>query len=275
LQDLGFIPKREKKMNALYLPVAVKNTGLSLNDILPKLGNAKIKLLYYSRVSTLYRQLGVGEFLMSNDPQLLFERLYGSACAFIHFLNHAEESEKATSLASPFFDAIACGFDDGARQLAALSPTSVNSHKEYEEEFFYVRLLMDYFYLDEDEANINAMLREYKILHNQNPDIHYPLVNALINKKQKEFDEALVDCLYQRESQYSHNDDPYSNNADEAAILAHLSVEVLAWLRLAEQQGLKTDSEYFLAPGSARVRKKTAFADPDGWRTLPSFSSFA
>ncbi|WMJ74182.1 hypothetical protein RCC89_13545 [Cytophagaceae bacterium ABcell3] len=60
--------------NFHYLPLAVKNTSISLEDILYELKNTnswEYKYIYFERISSLFRQMGIGEFLLTDDSTKL------------------------------------------------------------------------------------------------------------------------------------------------------------------------------------------------------------
>jgi len=126
-----------------FLPVAVKNSGVSLEELLPDALAEKPSLPAFELISKLYRQLAVGSFLMSGNPQDLAEHLFNSSRAFAHFCDVAPAGAKLTSRAEAFFDAVACRDDDGARRIAAGSPSTPDPSREYEEDFYKIRFAMD------------------------------------------------------------------------------------------------------------------------------------
>ncbi len=256
-----------------YLPLAIKNTGISLQEVLPELLRASSpKASHYTYVCKSYRQLGVGELLISNDPEPFYSRLYKSAQAFIHFLEIGEEAEKAASQAYPFFDAVACGAEDVAREIAHLCPDTINPRKEYEEDFLYYRILMAAFYLDAPDSEIQDMLDVFEFYHNQNPDERFKLCKALIDRDQESFDEALTACIHALLDGNEEQKKASRLNADEAATLAHVSPEVLSWLLLARKQGLKVAAEYQLAPSTAQMLHLAVYPPADSWKQIESFT---
>ncbi|WP_020405094.1 immunity 49 family protein [Hahella ganghwensis] len=259
-----------------YLPLAIKNTGMSLQEVLPELLRASSpKLSHYLFVCKSYRQLGVGELLISNDPEPFYSRLYKSAQAFVHFLKIGDNAEKATSQAYPFFDAVACGAEDVARKIALLCPDTINLRKEYEEDFLYYRILMKAFYLAAPDSEIQDLLDEFESYHDQNPDERFELCKALIDKDQESFDEALSACVQALLDSYGEQKKASRLNADEAATLSHVSPEVLAWLLLARKQGLTVAAEYQLAPSTAQKLHLAVYPPADSWKQIESFTELS
>ncbi|MDG9669606.1 immunity 49 family protein [Hahella sp. CR1] len=262
-------------MSSNYLPIAIKNTGMSLEDIVPHLPKEEPKLQYYTYTCTLFRRLAAGELLITDNPKPFYKQLCHSANAFIYFLERAPEEEQAVSLALPFFDAIACGYEEGARRIAELSTNKLNPRKEYEEEFLYTRILMEHFYLQTDPKKIEERLEEFSGYSDDNYDPHYALCQALLDKDQVAFDEALKECIQKRLDDIEKIDadsmDPHVSA--EAATTAHVSTEVLAWLILAERQGLTTSEEVSLAPSTARLLRLAELPQREEWKVVARYRS--
>ena len=258
-------------MSNLYVPLAIKNAGISLELLLPKLKGDVFTEAQYGKVSRLYRCIGIGELLCSNDQSLLFERLFRSANAYIHFLENAPSSEIATSKALAFYDAVACGFSDGAKKIAQLCPRSQNQAKEYEEEFLCSRVLMDFFFLGKTKEEVDDMMSEYESYHNDNADLCFPLLKSLLDEDNEAFCNALGDFVDAEKNML--NGDGIRGEPEEVTLLSKISIPLLAWLRFAEYQKFSLDDEYALAPGSARFKKSSTFGSEDSWKQIESFRS--
>jgi hypothetical protein len=258
-----------------YLPMAVKNVSLTLEDILTALKEApawRYEPLYFERISSLYRQLGIGEFLLSDDETSIHARLQLGVQAYIEFLQNAERSELAASKALPFFDAVCLGDQQAMATLSRLSPAARNSRKEYEEDFLYMRIMMDFFGLRKTLDQVKPLLAEFESFHVDYPDQRFSLLVALFDKDSRAFAEALEVLIDERVARYADGGDAYVGTRDEAAILAHVSAEVIAWVKLAKQQGLAIAQEYTLAPGSAVVDSALSAPPPRGWLAFQSQS---
>jgi hypothetical protein len=251
---------------ARFLPIAVNNAGVSLEEILPVALGGSPSLEDYSVVCKLYRQLGVGSLLMSGDPRELCAHLFRSGRAFVHFSETAQQAEKLTSRAEPFFDALACRDDEGARRMALASPRTVDPSREYDEEFYAVRCPMDLL-LGEPPPAVLAMLDAWVKLASE-PDPRADLWRAILEKDQKAFDQALPACIDARRAAYQELMDAERLDPDEAATLPHVSVEALAALELAERAGLKTARDYPTAPAVARKLALVTHPPPDSWKVL-------
>ena len=169
--------------DAPYLPIAVKNCSIVLEDILRAFkSNPEYKLLYFNRISELFRQIGIGEFLMSYDLDAFGLRLQQSAQAYATFLAQADASEKATSCAISFFDAV-CVNDVGvAKLIADHSPGTLNSPKEYEEDFFYMRIFMDVMSKGKTLEDLTEQLKDYERYASDSDDNRFLLLESILKK---------------------------------------------------------------------------------------------
>src|SRR5437762_4772326 len=130
-----------------FLPLAIKNSGLALEQALPQVVRGKPQLADFLYVCTCFRRLAAGNLLVSGDARPFFAYLFKSSRAFVHFLQVAAPDRKLTSKSEPFFDAVACRDDEGATLIARHSSSTVALGREYEEDYYYPRFLMDRFFL--------------------------------------------------------------------------------------------------------------------------------
>lgn len=257
-----------------YLPIALKNMSITLGHIVEAMAKApEYKLQYFARLTDLYRHLALGDFLMTDEPEGMFYHLRLGAQAFVEFLNQAEEPEKATSKATVYFDAVCAEDWQVAKEIATLTPGRVNDRKEYEEEFLYMRTIMDYFSLGKGMDDIQGMLNRYEALHQEHADQHFVLLQALLEKNVDQFESALemlVDDIREKKGGGGHL---YEGTLDQAAVLPHISTEVMAWIKLARKQGMAVQEEYLLAPAAAMVSLPNDILPAGEWLQYEGFSS--
>lgn len=257
----------------MYLPLAVKNVGITLEDILSQISGAEYKFLYYDKISSLYRQIGVGEYLITDDAQAMFDMLELGIQSYIEFLEKAEDSEKAISKITVFFDAVCCQNKNAMEKLAQLAPQQLNSRKEYDEDFLYMRILMDVFGLEKSRQDVQIMLDEYEKFHNEYPDERFNLIIALLDKDDKAFHNSLELLTKERLGRYAKGGDLYEGTLEEASILSDVSTEVMAWLWLARFQNIDLGSKYALAPDSAMQVCQTTPLAEGAWLSYESYRS--
>lgn len=257
----------------MYLPMAVKNIGLTLEDILSNISTAEYKLLYYDKISSLYRQIGIGEYLMSNSVISMFSMLQLGIQSYIEFLEKADDSEKAISKIVVFFDAVCCQDKKAMADLALLAPRQLNARKEYDEDFLYMRILMDIFGLGKPREDVQVMLDEYEAFHSENSDERFNIIIALLEKDGKAFHESLELLISERLDRYADGGDLYKGTLEEATILSHVSTEVIAWLWFARIQNIGLSNEYALAPSSSMQAYRPVPLTEGAWRSCESYRS--
>lgn len=257
----------------MYLPLAVKNVAITLEDILSHISGAEYKFLYYDKIASLYRQIGIGEYLITDNTQPMFDMLQLGIQSYIEFLEKAEDSEKAISKMIVFFDAACCQNKNAMEKLAQLAPQQINPRKEYDEDFLYLRILMDIFGLGKTRQDVQTMLDEYEEFHNAYPDERFNLIIALLDKDDKAFHNSLELLTSERLGRYAKGGDLYEGTLEEAAILSDISTEVMAWLWFARFQNINLKSEYALAPDSAMQASQSTPLVEGAWRSCESYRS--
>jgi hypothetical protein len=245
-----------------FAPLAVKAAGITLADALPSLLVApRVSLRQSLVLAKLSRIVGTGRFLIEGQAQPLVTALANGARTFLHFAARLDEAEKVTAKYEPFFDAVAARDLATAAGIARAARATANPGKEYPEDFLYMSFLMGLVLVPGDTAALRARLDAYQKV---NPDTRWSLCHALLIADQAAFDEALARAVEEKRAQLLAKVEKNVFNPDEAATIAHVSTEVLAWLVLAEGRGLQLARDYPLAPAAARA---PAALPPDGsWR---------
>lgn len=251
------------------VPLAVKAAGMALADYMPAILAAPITLRSALYVARMYRVIGTGAILSSGDAAGFAAALSKGANAYLAFLRGAAAGDKVTGKSEPFFDALAAGDQRAAVEIARASRDTPNPGKEYEESFYYHLFLMQ-LSLDADPARLQALLDRYLAV---GPDARYALCEALLQADQAAFDEAFDGALSGKRAELEAMVDKQVLGPDEAATVAHISTEVLAWVVLAQRRGLAVPGDCPLAPSLARAPAGTlphedAWKQPDDYRDL-------
>jgi hypothetical protein len=260
-------------MGSHYAPLAVKNAGYELERFVPDVLIQPPSAESYSYISRLYRRVAVGTLLCTGHPGEFYEYLFDSSRAFLHFVRTAAETEKVTSQAEAFLDAIACRDEEGARGIAEASRRTLNHGKEYEEDFLYLSLLMKWAYLDSSEPELGTLLEEWRRYTEENPDTRFDVCRALLASDQATFDAAIETAIQDKVDDWEAQREAELLDPDDASTICRVSTEVLAWIELATRNGLRVKPEYRLAPSTARQFHCIASRDPDHWRRPEGFSS--
>jgi len=260
---------------AVPLWLVRKDLGLSLERGLPRVLARAVTLQQMLIFCGYYRRMGIAELFLSGRPEGLFENLSKSARAFLFYLEGAEETAKATSKSEPFFDAVACGDVHAAHAIAEHSRSTWNADVEYEEDFLYMRFLMERFALGAWENSLDGLLQRYEQVLDGGDDPRLSLCRALHGKGQQLFDETLDRIVGDRRRKTEKQLQEGQVSPNDAATVSHLWVELLALLRFAEQATLKLDGNQPFAPSVARKLELARLPPAEAWRDIPSFHYLA
>ncbi|RKG86096.1 Imm49 family immunity protein [Corallococcus terminator] len=251
-------------MASKFLSVFIDNALGDNEELLPAFIAGKAGLKEALRLCQNFRIAGIGSLLMSGTSARLHECLHASARAFVHFASSVPEGQNLTSRAEPFFDAVACGDTEAARELARLSPRACDRNREYEEDFLFVRFLMDHFFLGLDAREGKALLKRYEEVLESSEDSRLAVCQALLVADEARFDEGLSRMMEAREVRFRKLREKESAAEEVLATEGYVSVEGLALVRLAVSKGLHPLEDHLFIPSVAREQVALRFR-PDSW----------
>jgi hypothetical protein len=254
-------------MTSQFLPVFVSNALAENEDLLGEVLSARCELSAILTFCRNFRIAGIGELFLTATPRTFHRRLHQSGRAFAHFLSRADDSRKRTSKSLPFFDAIAAGDLEGAALIARDSRRTWAQGEEYEEDFLFVEFLMQHFFLRASAADSQALLKRYAKALQDAEDIRLELCQALLEKEEEAFGQALERFLSERQDHYEALAQEESVTEEVRFTEGMLSVEGLALVRLAEARGLTTEEDLLHIPSIAR-ELPPASLPPDSWRRI-------
>jgi len=169
---------------------------------------------------------------------------------------------------------VAAGDFEGAGEVARHARRTWAQGEEYEEDFLFVELLMQHFFLGADRARCEAMLVRYeRALQGATQDLRLDICKALLEPDAQSFGEALGRFLSERHDRLARQVKEESLAPELAATEALLCVEGLALVGLAERKGLETDEDYLQVPSIARGPFPVGVAG-DSWMRLDEEEDF-
>jgi hypothetical protein len=252
-------------MYSQYLPVIMSNAVLDAAEMLPKVINGDVTLREMLSFCQHYRIKGICLLFLEGTPETLYMELHNSAHAFLYFLKNKDDADKATSMAAPFFDALAANDLQCAREIAQNSRQTWNNEEEYEDDFLYVFFLMKHFFLNGQNFECKALLDRFESVLEGASDVKFDLCRAFLDNEETAFEEALVRFLEQWGERYKWLISRDAIPQEVAATEANLNVEGLALLRLAETKGFETQENYLFIPSVARKDVSIVF-EPNSWK---------
>lgn len=210
--------------------------------------------------------MGIAHHFTTATTSVFYVSLFKSARAYLHVLERHDEDEKCTSKAEPFFDAVACGDEEGAALIAQMARRSVNPRFEYEEDFYYIDFVMSLYYRDHKPEALGALLAAWQTLGGED-DSRFHICKALFETDQDIFDENLHQLLEKMDLMVQEQMESESIDPDHGSTTAKLSVEALALLRLAKRSGLRVGAEYLFVPGGLLASIPSSFPVAEAWMT--------
>jgi hypothetical protein len=160
----------------------------------------------------------------------------------------------AASHHGPLCDALAAGAHSLAHDIALLSADVLVKGHEYEEDFFYARLLsLMASGADSLPAQAEPLLEALERASEGQPLLRLAMCRALIYREQARFDDALHALLEERDHHFHAKARSFTARDEETETAPHIFVEGLALLRLARHRGITVQSDYLFLPSLAHA----------------------
>lgn len=225
----------------------------------------------------LFRQIGICRMLLEGTAAPVFTAQMQAASAYLFRLPALPVEEKVTSFAACWWDAIAGGYWDAAREIARLSRKTYNRDREHEDDFLYVMFLMEHFFLAPPESDVEARathnrdqlahLDRWRVVLEGVPDPKLDLCEALVARDPEAFQDALLAAGDQRRAMLDRMTAKEALLDEEALWVKPVWPEGLALLRLAEAAGLGRDFDCPDVPPLLRIPPPFRY-DPDAFRNI-------
>ena len=263
---------------ALPLYVAIDNARDQLEEVLPAFaaGQLRQRDLAYG-LAALFRQQGTCRMLVDGVAAPLFIGQMQSASVYLFRLPTLAEEDKVTSRAACWWDAIAGGYWEAARDIARWSRTAHNPNREHEDDFLYVMFLMQRYVLRPDVADAagreafereqTSRLERWRVVLDGAADPKLDLCEALRAGDRDAFQQALLDVGEKRRRDLEDKEAAGKLLPELALWMKPIWPEGLALLRLAELEGLGSDFDCPDVPLLLRVPPPFRY-DPQAWRSL-------
>jgi hypothetical protein len=171
------------------------------------------------------------------------------------------------SRAFPFLDALAAGEPDTAADIARLSATTWMKDDEYEDDFLYMRFLME-LTVDRHSARLTDGLRRLQEVAADREPERLGICEALLAADRTVFDTAMERLELKRREELAIQ----RKNPGAAPQLLETEpfvfIEGLALARLAASLGIGLLHQYPGIPALALTKPKGPRSDARQWRTL-------
>lgn len=214
------------------------------------------------------RRAGVGLFLNAGVPGPMFEYLAKSSGAWGHYYGKCEESDRVLGRVEPLIDAVAAGDLATLRAIDGAAATLREPH-EYEEEHLYARLLLALTDAKADARGdeIEAALDRYAALNDG--ELRLAACRALYERDDESLVEAATECAEVAAERLEEQIASGQYDMDHRATTGKVSVELVAWARLAMDRGMAWPASLRLCPPTAVRFDLAGPLSSDGWKTFP------
>lgn len=209
-------------------------------------------------VSKKLRAAAVIVLLAKTDVDTFFHNLIRSGRtreAYLRRLSDAgvtSDHHQASGRFDPLLDSIAAGEFDLANRIGVLSPQHWMQGHEYEDDFWWSRLL---FLLVQDapQGELERCHLEVERVFSEQPPARLAIGHSLVDRDQNRFDSAFDALLDEHEERIASDKRRGQLEEPEVIALREVSIEGLAILRLADRRGLSTRADYRYCPSIARL----------------------
>lgn len=254
-------------MGSAYLADFIANAEEELELLIPAATRGELDGKGIHKLCDRFRQRGACTFLLTGDPHPFFVNAMQSAGAYLAWLQRADESQKATSQARPFYDAVGCGFWERAQAIARASRTTWNRTKEYEDDFLFMLFLMKHFFLGAGEAECRAIVADHERVAEGADEAHRNVCLAFLEKDAPLFDRSLRELLQARADRAEAMIEREAIPEESWSWLRYFSLEGFALLKLADRAGIPVEKDYLHVSEGLRAGPTFAF-DPEAWRQI-------
>lgn len=254
-------------MSTHYLPIYAQNAEYRIFDMEESFSLRKLGLADALDFCSNFRILAIAKLFLEHKTEEFALTLHRSATAFTYFLEQCPAKDNITSQMPPFFDAIASGDQNCAVAIARLACVNWNKEYEYEEDFLYMRLLMDHFILGQKLSEDDPPMLRYIELSNGQGDARHDIFLAILNSDSDGFEKAIGSFLLKEKDRFERFLKVGAILPEQAATEGNLSIEGLALVKLAEMKGLHVENDYLFIPSSVRKHRKYEWHMND-WRTF-------
>ncbi len=235
-------------MHPCPIPFAIGASLSTAKALVPAVEGGTADLATALELSRAMRIAATGKLLLSGRPREFFGDLQRSAQAFAHWTRGVTHAP-ATGRATPFFDACACGDLAAIRQIAAATARQWSRGQEYEDDFLYLRFLMDL--VAGDAAPDPGWLTRFTAIAVA-PEPRLACCHALQDRDATALAAALRELVARDTEALDELAAEDRLDPDEAATTAMVSIEGLALVQIAARLGVTCPDELPRIPSLAR-----------------------
>jgi hypothetical protein len=212
-----------------------------------------------------YRRVGICRWFMRGDADALFTELANSAWVYDAWVQRHAPDTQCTSRCAPFIDAVVAGADAAAKALIAHQRKTWNEEREYEEDFYYARIL--HLLVGGPKAEIPVLLERWTSVSGGG-EARHQICTALSVGDTNALDEGFAALLAEWEADAAGRRG--KGDPDAQVTTDRLWLEGLALVKIARQEGLDLQPSHPALHTALLVPPSQPLPGPDGWKSIES-----
>jgi len=248
-------------VDASYVPLTVKACALAARERASALQRGDATPRRALEYCTLLRRIGVGLYLIGGTPDPMYGWLQKSGRAWLHAVKGADPATRITGAFEPVLDAIAGGALDAVAALSELHAPH-RPGREYEEDHLYCSLLQACAGA-RDTATPERLARLCELAPD---DPRTAVCAALLAGDADRLGLAIVAFGSAQAEQLAGMVAAGRIDTDHLATTARVSIEVVAWARLAACRGIALSEALPACPPTARRFHLTPSSTVEWWQ---------
>ncbi len=253
-------------MSSKFLPVTQANAQYDIDHAMPSMLERNMGWDSLVDICKKFRQHGICSLFLEAAAKNFHTALQKSGALLLHILPTIPNESKITSQQTAFFDAVACGDFETAKEISKISRMTFNPDEEYEDDFLYVMILMKKFFLNASEQEVKVLFQKYQELSEASGETRVDICAAFIENNAEQFEKALNDLIKTRAKDFKERLAKDEILEEAYSTEGQLFVEGLALVRLANKLNFPTQKNYKFIPSLIIEKQATDFGR-DSWRT--------
>jgi len=252
-------------MSSEYLADYIENAAFASQRMLYPLENGELDNVGIQELCSFFRQHALCSYYLYHDSSILFSDLMKSAAAYIYFLENTSSNQIILSRAKPFYDAICGGYFDAAEKISKLSPFIWHKDKEYEDDFLFIKFIMQLFFSDAVKEDLDLTLDALNGELTDENLFRGDICRSLIDKNGELFRDSLDILVQTRKAKIEKMIEDEAIAEEYWSWMRYFSSEATALVKLAEKMGLELDSVIEDVPSILREDSGVSFRE-DSWK---------
>jgi hypothetical protein len=240
-------------MPSYHLPIYIKNATLEIRERVYAIQSGTASFADVQKFCAFFRIRCLANLFLSGVARDCVTDLRKSASAFAYFLDRSDQSDVLASLAAPLFDALVVNDRDVAARIARSLRQTWNQGREFEDDFLYVRFLIQRFFLDAPENELADLISRFEQIVDGEASPRLDICRSIKDNDSDAFETSLEALTDEWTGVQTRRIEAGLLLPEEASTTGRSFLEGLALVRLWESIGNHFDDLYEPFPAPLRT----------------------